>query len=207
MFENVLEGRDTIRLAELVAARICHDLGSPMASISALMPQAADPAAHAVVSETVGELRARMRLFGAMFGLTDELGWPELDELVRGAPMAHRVKFALPPVGGPFAPGRARLYLASVLLAAEALPRGGVVHVTEPRPGELALRLEGRQTEWSPTLLDLLSGGSVEAALEEGPRRLLAPWVFLLAARERHSLSFAMPTGPGEPALLLLPEG
>jgi len=206
MLDQPAESRITIRLAELVAARICHDLGSPMASISALMPQAGDPAAHAVVSETAGELRARMRLFGAMFGLTDELGWPELDELVRGAPMAHRVRFALPAAGGPFAPGRARLYLACVLLAAEALPRGGTVHVTEPGPGQLALRLEGRQTEWSPTLLDLLAGGSVEAALEEGPRRLLAPWAFLLAMREGHALALAMPTGPGEPALLLLPE-
>ncbi len=206
MSEDLSEGRNTIRLAELMAARICHDLGSPMASISALMPQAADPAAHAVLSETVGEMRARLRLFGAMFGLADELGWPELDELVRGAPMAHRVRFALPPSGGPFAPGRARLYLSCVLLAAEALPRGGVVHVTEPASGHLALRIEGRQTEWSPTLLDLLAGGSVEAALEEGPRRLLAPWAVLLAAREGHSLALAMPTGPGEPALLLLPQ-
>ncbi|HEV7457210.1 MAG TPA: histidine phosphotransferase family protein [Roseococcus sp.] len=206
MLDQSSEGRITIRLAELVAARICHDLGSPMASISALMPQAADPAAHAVVTETAGELRARLRLFGAMFGLADELGWPELDALVRGAPMAHRVRFALPLRGGPFAPGRARLYLAAVLLAAEALPRGGVVHVTESGPGALALRLEGRQTEWSPTLLNLLAGGSVEAALEEGPRRLLAPWVFLLAARERHALSLAMPVGEGEPMLLLQPD-
>lgn len=203
MSEDPSQGRNTIRLAELVAARICHDLGSPMASISALLPQAADPAAHAVVSETAGELRARMRLFGAMFGLADELGWPELDDLVRGAPMAHRVKFVLPVAGGPFSPSRARLYLAALLLAAEALPRGGTVHCSEPAEGMLALRLEGRQTEWSPTLFDLLAGGSVEAALDEGPRRLLANWVFLLAAREGQALSFAMPTGPGAPALLL----
>lgn len=196
----------TLRLTELVAARICHDLGSPMASLGALMPQAGDPAAHAVLSETAAELRARLRLFGALFGLADELGWPEIGELLGGAPMAHRVRFALPALGGPFSPGLARLYLTCALLAAEALPRGGVVHVTEPRPGEVALRLEGRQMEWSPTLLDLLAGGDVAAALEEGPRRLLAPWAMLLAAREGHALSLAMPVGADEPALLLLPE-
>ncbi len=81
------------RLTELIAARIFHDLGSPMASITALLPQAADPAAAAIVAETAAELRTRMKLFSVTFVHDDELAWHELALLLQGAPMAHRVRF------------------------------------------------------------------------------------------------------------------
>ncbi|MCU0886557.1 MAG: histidine phosphotransferase family protein [Rubritepida sp.] len=193
------------QLAALVAARVCHDLGSPLASLSALLPQAADPAAHAVVSEAAGELRTRLKLFAALFGACDELTWADVAALLAGAPMAHRVRFALPAGGAPLPPGLARLTLAALLLAAEALPRGGVVHATPTAPSGLALRCEGRQVDWSPTLLDLIAGGTIEAALAEGPRRLLAPWVMLLAAEEGQGVSIVLPAGAGEPALRIAP--
>jgi hypothetical protein len=193
------------RLAELLAARIFHDLGSPMASITAILPQATDPAAHAILMETAGELRARMKLFAAAFGHGDDLPWHEVGALLLGAPMAHRVRFELPPSAGVLGAGRVRLVLSTALLSAEALPRGGVVRMAEAPGGGLSFLPQGRDAAWSPTLVELMAEGSLEHALEGGPRRVLAPWVITQAMSEGLELSFALGTGQALPPLLLSP--
>ena len=195
------------RLAELMASRILHDLGSPMASISAILPQAADAAAHAILLETAEEMRARLRLFAAAFGSGDALGWEDFGPLLRGAPMAHRVRFELPSTGVALSPGRVRLLLSLALLAAEALPRGGVVHISDDSTGVVAALPEGRDAAWSPTLIELLAGGALEAALAQGPRRVLAPWVMAQAEAEGIELSLALATGTGVPPLMVTPAG
>ncbi|MBS7790165.1 hypothetical protein KTR66_09170 [Roseococcus sp. SDR] len=195
------------RLAELMAARIFHDLGSPMASITAILPQATEPAAHAIVMETAGELRARMKLFSAAFGHGDDLGWAELAVLLRGAPMAHRVRFELPGATAPMAAGRVRLMLSLALLAAEALPRGGVVRVAEDPHGWVSVLPEGRDAAWSPTLAELVAGGALETALADGPRRVLAPWALAQAEAEGMELSFALGMGQAVPPLRVGPTG
>jgi len=193
------------RLTELIAARIFHDLGSPMASITALLPQAADPEAAAIVAETVAELRARMKLFSVVFGQGDELAWPELAPLLQGAPMAHRVRFDLPQTQEILSSGRARLVLCSVLLAAEALPRGGVVRISEGQAGYVSLLPEGRDAAWSPVFIELIAGGSFEEALAAGPRRVLAPWVMAQAEEQKAELSLSLATAIAVPPLRIGP--
>lgn len=195
------------RLAELIAARICHDLGSPVASITAILPQATDAAAHEILVETTDELRARLRLFSAAFGSSDEMAWADLPALLLGAPMAHRVRFDITAGEGMLAPARVRLILSAALLAAEALPRGGVVRIAEQKGGVVSLLPEGRDAGWSPVFLELMAGGSMDDALAEGPRRALAPWLCAQALTGGASLSLPMPVGVGVPPLLLLPVG
>lgn len=191
------------RLAELLASRICHDLGSPVASVTALMPQAADPAAHGILTESSAELGARLRLFSAAFGSSDEMAWDELPALLLGAPMAHRVRFAMVAASARLSPGRVRLMLSAALVAAEALPRGGVVHISRELRGGVALRPEGRGAGWSPTLLRLLAGGGLAAALAEGPRRVLAPWIVVQAAAAGVVLGLAPAVGEAVPPLTI----
>ncbi|UPY37253.1 histidine phosphotransferase family protein [Sediminicoccus sp. KRV36] len=193
------------RLAELLASRIFHDLGSPVASITALLPQGTDPAAHTILMETATELRARMKLFSAAFGGGDELAWQDLGTLLLGAPMAHRVRFDMPSAPGILPPGRVRLMLSAALLAAEALPRGGVVRIAQDQSWRVTFLPEGRDAAWSPTFMDLMADGSPEQALAEGPRRVLAPWVVAQALAEGAELSFALGAGPSLPPLLIAP--
>jgi len=193
------------RLTELIAARIFHDLGSPMASITALLPQLADPAAADIVAETATELRARMKLFSISFGQGDELGWHQLPALLEGAPMAHRVRFDLPPAEDMLSSGRARLLLSAILLAAEALPRGGVVRVSQDNAGWVSLLPEGRDAAWSPVFVELVAGGAMEAALAAGPRRVLAPWVIVQAEEQGAELSMTLATAIAMPPLRIGP--
>lgn len=202
MKENLFMSTDP-RLAELLASRICHDLGSPVASVTALLPQAADPAAHEILTETTVELGARLKLFSAAFGSSDELAWSELAPLLLGAPMAHRVRFEMAAAAAQLQPGRVRLVLSAALLAAEALPRGGIVRISRDSDGSVALLPEGRDAQWSPTLVQLLSGGSMEMAIAEGPRRMLAPWVVAQAEAEGAELGLALSAGTAMPPLLI----
>jgi histidine phosphotransferase ChpT len=202
MKENFSMSTDP-RLAELLASRICHDLGSPLASITALLPQAADPAAHDILTETAVEIGARLRLFSAAFGASDELKWDELAPLLLGAPMAHRVRFEVAAGRAQLQAGRVRLLLSAALLAAEALPRGGIVRLSHNPAGAVEVLPEGRDAQWSPTLIQLLSGARLERALAEGPRRVLAPWVMAQAAAEGAELSLALSAGIAIPALLI----
>jgi histidine phosphotransferase ChpT len=195
------------RLAELMAARIFHDLGSPMASITAILPQATDPAAHAILMETAAELRARMKLFSVAFGHGDDLGWQDIGVLLQGAPMAHRVRFEMPASTATLTAGQARLMLSLALLSAEALPRGGVVRIAEDAGGWLTFLPEGRDAAWSPTLAELMAGGALDAALAAGPRRVLAPWAVTQAEAEGMELSFALGVAPAIAPLRLGPLG
>jgi histidine phosphotransferase ChpT len=193
------------QLAELVATRLCHDFGSPLSTLTAVMPQAGEAPAHALLTETVAELKARHRLFCVMFGLADDLDWSQFSELLAGSPISHRVAFDVRAAGSPPAPGPAtmRLLLAAALLAGEALPRGGIVRIAAEAEGRFAILPEGRDASWSPTLLLLVSGGTMEAALREGPRRVLAPWVAALAAAEGRRLDFTLGAAMGMAPLVI----
>ncbi len=189
-----------IRLAEMVAARLCHDIGSPLSTLTAIMPQAAEPAAHALLSETATDLRRRHRLFCLCFGGGDDMAWDDLAEALRGAPMAHRVRFTFQPGPSQLSAATGRLVLAAALLAGESLPRGGEVSVAH-EDGAFLLRAEGRDQAWPEALLRLVAGDSVDAILAEGPRWMLSPWVWCLARAEFRHLSFLLPPGNGASAL------
>ena len=193
----------------MICTRLCHDFGSPLSTLTAVMPQAGEAPAHALLTETVTDLRARHRLFCAMFGLPDDLDWCQLAELLAGSPIAHRVEFDVRTAPDTPVPTAAtmRLLLSAALLAGEALPRGGAVRIAVGKEGGFAILPERCDARWSPTLLLLVSGGAIEEALREGPHQVLAPWVAALAAAEGRRLEFPLGTGLGMPPLLISAAG
>jgi hypothetical protein len=144
-----------------------------------------------------------MKLFATAFGGGDDLPWHELGILLQGAPMAHRVKFEVGASPEVLGQGRVRLMLSAALLSAEALPRGGVVRIAQHQDGSVSFMPEGRDAAWSPTLVELLAGGSMEDAMSGGPRRVLAPWVMAQASAEGLELSFALGATTCLPPLLM----
>lgn len=195
-----------LRMAELVAARLCHEFGSPLSTLTAIMPQAAEASAHAVLTETVAELRLRHALFGALYGQPDELEWSSLAVLLGGAPVAHRVRFSSgEPPPGDVGAATIRLLLGAMLLGGEALPRGGSVRLTAGAGGGFAVLAEGRDAVWPSSLSALLAGGRLDAALADGPRRVLVPWVLHLAAADGRVVGLDRSGGAALPALTLSP--
>lgn len=212
------------QLAQMVSARLCHDLSGIVGTLVGTLDLvdaadgdlvgAASGDTLALSRDTTRALRQRLKLYAAAWsgpGATADAA--TLADLLTGAPAAPRVRFdcerlapcgMLPAVLVPLA-------LNAALLAAEALPRGGIVHLSGHRFGtpEAALMVwpEGRNATWPPPLLALLSGTATPTLLEAGPRFVLAPLLGLLAAEAGWRLSLRPSSDGAAPQLLLAPPG
>ncbi|MCS6892129.1 MAG: histidine phosphotransferase family protein [Rhodovarius sp.] len=198
-------------LTQRLAARILHDLAGPLATIAAAAgsPGAEDNGLRddALLAETLSLLRLRHRLYAAAFGPGAAISWQEMAELLPSAPGAHRLRFRLALPADLPAPreGMGGLLLSALLLAAEALPRGGMITLTlAAGAADRAFLIlpEGQGARWPHGFLDLLAGRDQppEAAT---PRGVLAPWLVALAAAQRCRLALAMgPSGQAAPLLI-----
>lgn len=196
-------------LARLLAARLCHDLSGIVGSLAGTLDlvDPRDPTMLELARESALALRQRLRLHAAAWGQSaTDLDAAGIEELLRGSPAAPRVGFAVRlggsgEAGGKLPAGLVPLALNAALLGAEALPRGGTVHLDGDAERGFLVWPEGRSAAWSPTLLAALSGAtSLAELLEDGPRRLLAPLLLALAAEAGWRLSLALAAGPAAAA-------
>lgn len=132
---------DDIRLAELLCARMCHDLAGPTGAVinGAELMDEDDPAmaseAAALMAGAAGQIAKRLRFFRAAFGWEGGAA-RDMGEAVRIAAdflaplpgQPDRFKLAAEP--GPALPADGlRLLLLLVLFGSEALPRGGTLAI------------------------------------------------------------------------------
>ncbi|MBQ1125386.1 histidine phosphotransferase family protein, partial [Streptomyces sp. B15] len=87
-----------------------------------------------------------------------------------------------------------------VMLASEALPRGGTVHLAGEASG-LAVWPEGRNAAWPPCLTAALAGDEVS-----GPRDVMAPLLLHLAAAAGMGPALALGRDGAAAPLTLMPE-
>ncbi|MBK1660462.1 histidine phosphotransferase family protein, partial [Paracraurococcus ruber] len=175
------------QLARLLAARLCHDLGGVTGTLTGTLDLVQGPQDEmlGLAQEAAAGLRDRLRLYAAAWGgTTGDAEAAALARLLEASPASPRVRFDL----GPLSPGRALpavlvpVLLNAGLLAAEALPRGGLVMLSGGAEDGIEVRPEGRDAAWPAGLQALLRGGTLPVALQEGPRRVVAPFLLLLPA-------------------------
>ena len=188
------------QLAQLLGARLTHDLAGPLGTI---MAAGGSAEGAALLEETVAELRLRFRLYAVVFGEAEALCWADLQALMAGAPGAHRIAFHFEfPPQARLDPALAQIVLAAAMLGAEALPRGGALRITPLGGAGLVVLPEGRVAAWPHALIERLAGMAPAGA--DTPRALLAPWLIALAEAAQCRLSLGMGQ-PGLPPLLLQP--
>ena len=201
-----------LRLAEVLAARLTHDLGSPLGTLAGMLDllEDGDPEMLAVARQAAADMRARLALQRAAWAggaeATDAAG---LLALLAGSAAAQRVRFVLegPYFAAPLPAVQVPLLLNAALLAAEALPRGGVVTLAGSA-GQVLLLPAGRNAAWPAETLALLAGrASLPVGLPVGPRQVVAPLLLAQAAAQGCTLALLPATGPGVAALLLAPLG
>jgi histidine phosphotransferase ChpT len=199
------------RLARTLCARLCHDLGGAVGSLTGALDlvEPGEDELLTIAQETGVALRQRLRLYAAAWGgPTTEHDAAGLAAMLGGSPASPRVSFDL----GGLAPGAmvpapiVPIALNAALLAAEALPRGGTVSLSGSAEGGLVVLPQGTGAAWPPPLLALLSGTPLQQLLAGGPRSVLAPFLLsLLGEAGWHaSLGFA---GEGGLVPLLLGPG
>ena len=159
---------DDVKLAQLMASRLCHDLVGPLGAVSAGLELAGaaadggevDADALALAAKSAGQLTAKLTFLRVAFGAGSGSGDPVLEarglseKLLANTPVVLDWGLA-PGVGGDGGKAEilAKLALNMVLIGAEALARGG----------RLSVRLTSGEGGTAPTL---------EIAAE-GPRVML----------------------------------
>jgi len=203
------------RLAQLLCARLCHELGGPVGTVEGALGflggglgAAGEAEALAVAREGAEALRRRLRLYRAAWGGGgDDMAATELVELLAGVVAGGRARVVHALVGGdPVLPAPlAQLALNAALLAGEALPRGGVVRLAGDPAAELAVLPEGAGAAWPPGLAAALAGAEQP---DLSARTVQAPLLVALAAAHGARLSLPLGGGPAPAPLLIgMPRG
>ncbi len=145
-----------MRLAELLATRLCHDISGPVGTLVGALtmvdedPAAADEAIE-LAADVAGALARRLRLLRVAWGGEGvPVSIDEIGKLCAGLPQPGRVKvnFEHLPPEQRIAGGMARSLLNVLLLAVESLPGGGTVVVAGDPAGTMLVRLDGPRAAW-----------------------------------------------------------
>ncbi len=176
---------DDLRLAELLCARLCHDLSGPIGGATAGVELLADADASdaddvRLLADSVNAAAAHLKFMRAAFGHgTTQFAPGELEGLSR-ALLAGRGNLALDwrDEGGEAPRSLGKLALALILVARDALARGGTVAVAlRPSVGRAEITAAGA----SPGGAELMAGFDVSAS-ELGPRAAPARYALRHAA-------------------------
>jgi histidine phosphotransferase ChpT len=195
-----MDGRDAggaalaLRLAHLLATRLCHDLSSPLGGLLAALGELpADAEAGGIAVDITRALCDRIALLRAAWGTPPPpMRRDDLVALARGLPNASRLRLDVDDLDAKaaFSPIAARLLANLLLLAAESLPGGGTLVLSGAPGGVVVARFTGARAAWPRGLGAILaSAAAAEAAIDaattahglDGPRAMQAPLTALLA--------------------------
>ena len=202
-----------LRLAELLATRLCHDVSGPLSGlVAALGEVGTDVEALPLALDAATALRRRLALLRAAWGAPDGRDAAGLRALLGGVPRPDRLRleFAGPIATRALPPLAARLLLNALLLATESLPRGGVVTVEGDPAGTLVLGIDGAGAAWPAGLAAMLADADAAwQCLGEGVRgpRLQAAVTALLAWQARAPARLLLGAGSAAAAPVLFDFG
>lgn len=200
---------DPLRLAELIAARLCHDLSGPIASVSAAAEMLADgsvgPAdACPTLTESADAAARRIRYLRLAFGgVGGAMAATELAGLADGVPAQGRARLDWSglPEDAELSSAMVRVLLVALLAAGEGLPRGGKILLRGHPSGGVVIELAGQDSGWPRALGPLLErGGAARELSEAGPRKLVPPLLVWMAGRLRVRITVS-----ADGAMLLAP--
>ncbi len=208
---------EALRLAEMLCARLCHDLSGLLGSLIGVLEIAheeqPDSEALAIAEETAVELGQRLKLLRAAWGLEAEaLDLIRLQSFADSLSSTRHLRLDL---GGldpeaVFPPPEARLILNVLLLAAESLPAGGIIALSGSPASNILITIAGVRAAWPAGLAACVADEAAAwTAVTADPRNLQAPLTALLARAHGFRLSMLLPTGAEDgntaPPLLLSP--
>jgi histidine phosphotransferase ChpT len=194
---------EALRLAEMLCARLCHDLSGLLGSLIGVVEIAREEQPEsetlAVAEGTAVELGQRLKLLRAAWGMDEEpLDIIQMQTFADSLSSGRRLRLDL---GGLepeaiFPPPAARVVLNILLLAAESLPAGGIIALSGSPTGNILTTIAGARAAWPAGLATCLADGAVAwAAVTTDPRKVQAPLTALLARKHGFRLSMLMPTG------------
>ncbi|MGH6857955.1 MAG: histidine phosphotransferase ChpT [Methylocella sp.] len=132
---------DPLDLAALLCARVCHDVAGPVGAIInglEMLDEEQDPETRAfaleLIKKSAGQASARLQFCRLAFGAAGSVGvsidTSDAENVARGLFSGERteLEWNVPPLRMP--KNNVKLILNLCLIAAAAIPRGGVIEVT-----------------------------------------------------------------------------
>jgi histidine phosphotransferase ChpT len=202
---------ETIRLVELVCARLCHDLGGLIGTVGNAIDMVAEDADRAdevlaFASSAAKALTQRLRLMRAAWGPeTEPLALSALLALATPVLASRRIGFDTRtfPADCVFPLATGRLVLNLIVLASDCLPRGGTITLLGG-PSDLMIRIDGPAAAWPKGLALCLSDEAEAIAAATNAQSIQMPLTALLAFDRKLILSPVMATTAGIVALRLV---
>lgn len=182
-----------IDLARMVGLRLCHDLGGVVGTIGNALDMISEVGGEAqtLAQDAAEVLRRRLVLWRAMLGGQGEATLGSTLALLEGQLAGGRAtaEAGALDLGVSLPEAVVPALLAAMVLAGEALPRGGRVCLAGDLGGELAIWPDGPRAAWPPSLLRALCG---EMPTDPMGRDLTVVWLCSLATAAGLRLSIAM---------------
>ena len=204
-----------LAMLDALAGSLCQEVSRPLAALIGALEAAAIEAPEqaarpkgglAVAGATASALRARLGLVRAAWaGGGGALDLAAFRAMAAGLPSQFRPRLetAALPAGTVFPPPLAWVMLNVLMLADEALPAGGTIHLSGDPATELMVLVEGPHAAWPPGLAACLADPEAVAAEFAAGQHVQAPMTVLTArvAGVQIALLFGP---PGLPAPLLV---
>lgn len=166
---------DTPDLSALIASRICHDLISPIGAIGngvellTMEPGGITRPEFALISESVANAKARIRLFRIAFGAASgdqRIARNEVLSILTDLGRAGRITHAWTSRGD-LPRHEVRLVFLLLLCLETVLPYGGRVEVTQADTG-WTIRAEAQRTKIDPALWALMTSPDASTPVQAG---------------------------------------
>lgn len=168
-----------LRVFHLLCAKLCHDLVSPVGAVSNgvellrdMGPEDADEILG-LIADSSGKASDRLKYFRVAYGLASDSvrSDAEAKEIAKGMMAGHGISLDWPLDAAmvmPIAEDQVKLFLNVLLLAAEALPRGGTLAVRLSDAGggmRIAVEAAGEGANLPPETLAGLTDNADVAAM------------------------------------------
>jgi histidine phosphotransferase ChpT len=204
---------ETIRLVELICARLCHDLGGLIGTVGNALEMVADSASPddevlAFASSATNALTQRLRLMRTAWGPEPEaIKLAVLARLVAPTLTARRIGLDTRAVApnAVFSPPVGQVVLNLIVLASDCLPKGGTI-VLMGEPNDLLVRINGPGAEWPPGFADCMRDEVAALAALTGARSVQMPLTALFAFSRKLRLSPVLNPASGIEAVRLVEE-
>ena len=180
------------QLGSVLMQRTLHDLAGALGALDAALELAPDPEAGEIARDGATLLKRRLRLLRGVWQTAAEpMPVAELRDLLPALPGAGRIDVQFERLAEPVRSNHVATTLAALVVAAEAMPRGGRIELS----GNLVVTLEGAGVAWPPSFPSLLASPAAARAalLAAGPRTLAAATCAAVAHRDGVLAAFPTP--------------
>lgn len=190
-----------LRLAEIISARLCHDMAGPIGTVAAsleMLSEGGPDVAEAleIARDAARGMLSRLRFIRAAWAVDGA----ELDaKSIRGycieVPQARKISFQMDHLKGLLGAPMSRGVLNLALLAIESLPRGGNISLSGNENDGVVIVIDGSHAAWPSGFAALVADAEAAWPALHDSRTLQAPLTVLIAQQSGLKLQFLM-AGP-----------